>query len=142
MLDLFRLAIVGIISGLFSSLIAYRSHRQKKWWEIRVDSYTKLIESLSDVTHYFSSHYDAHTSQRDLSEKYTSKLSDAWDQGFPRVRRAADTGAFIYSPSVNINRGRELGQFRGVARSVVAVFLVPPCRRSGCLFLVAFRSFA
>lgn len=101
MLDLFRLAIVGIISGLFSSLIAYRSHRQKKWWEIRVDSYTKLIESLSDVTHYFSSHYDAHTSQRDLSEKYTSKLSDAWDQGFPRVRRAADTGAFIYSPSVN-----------------------------------------
>jgi len=101
MIDLLRLALVGIISGVFSSLIAYRSHRQKKWWEIRVDAYAKLLEALSDVTHYYSRHFDAHICQRDLNEEYEKKLRDAWDQGFPRVRRAADTGAFIYSLAVN-----------------------------------------
>ena len=101
MLELFKLTSVAILSALFSTFIALLLHRKKLWWGIRVESYTKLIESLSDVPHYFSSHFDAHTSQRDLGKDYFNKLNEAWEQGFPRVRRAADTGAFIYSPSVN-----------------------------------------
>lgn len=38
-LELLKLASVGVVAGLFSSIVANRDHRQRKWWELRITAY-------------------------------------------------------------------------------------------------------
>ncbi|MCK4843235.1 MAG: hypothetical protein KAT04_15345 [Methylococcales bacterium] len=100
--ELSKLVSVGLISGLISSFLAYRSHRQKKWWELKVSSYQELIEALSDLSQYYSSHYQENLMKNDLSDDYKETLSNMWDEGHRNVRRAADKGAFIFSDEVEM----------------------------------------
>lgn len=100
-LELGKLAIVGVVSGLFSSLLAYRAHRQKKWWELRVAAYQEVIAALSDLVHYYSYHYNYHIERRDINDDQEKLLRNFWDEAYPKVRRAADAGAFIFSSKVN-----------------------------------------
>lgn len=99
--ELLKLASVGIISGVFSSLVAYRAHRQKKWWELRVAAYQELIYALSDLTHYYSVHHDAEINRSNFSDSFKTKIEAEWNESYPKVRRAADSGAFLFSPEVN-----------------------------------------
>lgn len=99
--ELFKLASVGLVSGLFSSFLAYRAHRQKKWWELRVTAYQELVESLSDLSLYYSKHYNAELLKYDLSPEYKKQLNEILNESHRKVRRAADKGAFIFSTEVN-----------------------------------------
>jgi len=52
-LELLKLALVGIVSGVFSYFISNWRHRSEKWWDLRVAAYQEVIGALSDITHYF-----------------------------------------------------------------------------------------
>ena len=99
--ELLKLGAVGIISGLFSAYIATRGHRNKKWWELRVAAYQSVIEALSDLTHYYDSKFKAEIEHRELSEAYEKELSKYWDDSYHKVRKAADSGIFLFSKDVN-----------------------------------------
>jgi len=99
--EVFRLVAVGLIAGLFSSYLATRDHRYRKWWELRVEAYQELIHSLSDLVYYFDKHYDAEIENRDMPDELEKKLHAYWDEGFTKVRRAADAGSFLFSENVN-----------------------------------------
>lgn len=100
-LELVKLASVGFLSAVLGSALANRDHRHQRYWELRVAAYQALIDALSDLVHYYDAHYNAELERRDLSEAYRAKLAAHWDDAFPRVRRAADSGAFIFSEPVN-----------------------------------------
>jgi len=100
-LELLKLASVGLIAGLFSSVIANRDHRQRKWWELRVSAYQNAIEALSDLVYYYDKHYKAVIEYRELSKEATEKLDTYWEQSFPRIRKFADSGAFLFSEEAN-----------------------------------------
>lgn len=99
--ELIKLGAVGLIAGLFSSLLANRDHRYRKWWELRVSAYQGAIEALSDIVYYYDKHYDAEIESRELSEQFKGKISDFWDASYPKVRRLADSGAFLFSDRAN-----------------------------------------
>ena len=99
--ELIKLGSVGIISGLFSAFLAYKSHRNKKWWELRVSAYQSLIESLSDLVYYFDKKYTAEIERRELNSQFEEELSKLWGENFHKVRKAADTGVFLFSKEVN-----------------------------------------
>jgi hypothetical protein len=99
--ELIKLGAVGLIAGLFSSLLANRDHRYRKWWELRVNAYQGAIEALSDIVYYFDRHYNAEIEYRELSEEFKKKISDFWDTSYPKVRRLADSGAFLSSDRAN-----------------------------------------
>lgn len=101
-IELIKLASVGIIAGLFSLFISHRDHRQKKWWELRVDAYRGAIEALSDIVYYFDKHFTAHLEDRELPDAFKKKMEAYWDEAYPRVRRLADSGAFLFSDRANI----------------------------------------
>jgi uncharacterized Ntn-hydrolase superfamily protein len=100
-LELIKLASVGVISGLFSAFIANKSHRDKKWWELRVSAYQSVIESLSDLIYYFDKKYTAEIENRELNEEFENELSKVWDESFHKVRKATDIGVFLFSSNVN-----------------------------------------
>lgn len=100
-LDLLRLGAVGTVAGLFSAYLATRGHRNRKWWEKRVAAYQSVIEALSDVTHYYDVKYKAEIMRRELSAEQEEELRRFWDSGYHSVRKAADTGSFLFSDDVN-----------------------------------------
>jgi hypothetical protein len=43
-LELSKLAIIGIVSGLLSYyLLSSRKHKSEKWWELRITAYQEAI---------------------------------------------------------------------------------------------------
>ena len=99
--ELFKLATVGLVAGLFSSYIANRDHRHRKYWELRVTAYQNAIEALSDLVYYYERHFAAAIEHRDLDKQFEEKLSQYWDQSFPKIRKYADSGAFLFSDEAN-----------------------------------------
>lgn len=97
-IELLKLGSVGLIAGLFSAYIAIRGHRNKKWWELRVEAYKSIIEALSDLTYYFDRKYELAES----SEQSRADLEKLWDDNYHKVRKAADSGAFLFSEEVNL----------------------------------------
>lgn len=101
LIELLKLGSVGIIAGLFTSFIANKDHRSKKWWELRVAAYQGLIEALSDLNHYFNTMYKAEVENHNMDEEYKKELRKYWDGAYHKIRLAADSGAFLYSDEVN-----------------------------------------
>ena len=100
-LEIVKLAGVGLIAGLFSSVLANRDHRQRKWWELRVAAYQNTIEALSDLVYFYDKHLTALIEYQELSDEFKTKLDAYWEQSFPKVRKSADSGAFLFSKEAN-----------------------------------------
>jgi len=100
-IELLKLGGVGVIAGLFASLLANRDYRYRKYWELRVGAYQAAIEALSDLYYYFDKHYNAEIEYRELSDEFKKKISEFWDHAHPKVRRLADSGAFLFSDRAN-----------------------------------------
>lgn len=100
-LEILKLAGVGLVAGLFSSVLANRDHRQRKWWELRVSAYQNAIEALSDLVYYYDKHFNAEIEYRELPKEFKEKLDAYWEQSFPKVRKFADSGAFLFSEGAN-----------------------------------------
>lgn len=100
-LELLKLASVGLVAGLFSSILANRDYRQRKWWEMRVSAYQNAIEALSDLVYYYDKNFNAEIKYRELPEAFKKKLDAYWEQSFPKVRKYADSGAFLFSEEAN-----------------------------------------
>jgi len=96
-LELLKLALVGLVSGLFSYYLSARKHRHEKWWELRVTAYQELIAALSDLHYYFESQFRSELSQRNISEEKEKELKVLWEKAYHKVRKAADAGAFLFS---------------------------------------------
>lgn len=99
--ELLKLAAVGLISGLFSAYVSNRTHRTKRWWELRVTAYQELINALSDVVYYYDKKYNAAIEYRELSDEYEAELGKFWDESYHKVRKAADSGVFFFTEDVN-----------------------------------------
>ena len=99
--ELLKLAAVGLVAGLFSSHVANRDHRHRKYWELRVNAYQNAIEALSDLVYYYERHSAAAIEHRELDKEFENKLGQYWDQAFPKVRKFADSGAFLFSNEAN-----------------------------------------
>ena len=99
-IELLKLAIVGIIASLFTSYITSRDHRHKKWWELKVKAYQETIEALSDIFYYFNLYSDAEMFRTNLSDEKMNELHDIWTKGYSKIRKAADSGAFLFSSEV------------------------------------------
>jgi uncharacterized UPF0160 family protein len=100
-LEILKLAGVGLVAGLFSSVLANRDHRQRKWWELRVSAYQNAIEALSDLVYFYDKHLEAVMENREVSDELYKKLYASWEQSFPKVRKFADSGAFLFSDEAN-----------------------------------------
>lgn len=97
LLELAKLGAVGLVAGLFTSYLGNKDHRRRSWWEMRVAAYREVIEALSDLVNYSDHHFKAELRGRELPEGFKAKLEEQWAPARARVRKAADTGAFLFS---------------------------------------------
>ncbi len=96
-LEILKLGVVGLIASLFTSFLANRDYRQRKWWELRAIAYQDAIGHLSDLVYYYEVNLNAEINRRDIPKDFQDKLDKYWNDAFPKVRRLADSGAFLFS---------------------------------------------
>jgi hypothetical protein len=99
--EIIKLAVVGLIAGLFSSALSNRDYRDRKWWELRVEAYQSSIIALSDLIHYYDIHYSAEIEFRELPDSTKERLRQYSNDAYPKIRRLADSGAFLFSDRAN-----------------------------------------
>ena len=91
----------GLVAGLFTAFIGVKDHRFKKWWELRVSAYQSVIDALSDLSYAYGVRFQAEIENRDLSNERSAELELMIAEAYTRVRKAADSGAFLFSPEAN-----------------------------------------
>ncbi len=101
-LELVKLALVGLVSGFFSYYLSGRKHRAEKWWELRVAAYQEVITALSDLYYYFDRNLRIEETGTELTEERKNELKRFWDDGYHKVRKAADAGAFLFSSAAEV----------------------------------------
>lgn len=92
-LELTKLASVGIASGVFGAFLALRRHRHEKWWEMRANAYKKIIERLSDITAV----YEARNANWELSPCEPEEVRKEIAIANNEIRKHKDMGAFLLS---------------------------------------------
>lgn len=95
--EFIKLGIVGVISSFVTYYLAFRGHRHKKWWELKVSAYKDTIEALSDLLYYFDVYFEAETGRIELSEDKEVQLQIVRNEGYSKIRKSAHSGAFLFS---------------------------------------------
>ncbi|MGE6566997.1 hypothetical protein ACQKE9_00370 [Shewanella vesiculosa] len=96
-IELLKLACVGILSGVFGAFMALRRYKHEKWWEMRVNAYKNVMESLADMTAIYEGihHWDQNSKDpEDISIELKSARA--------KVRKHRDMGAFLFSSEAEI----------------------------------------
>lgn len=64
-------------------------------------AYKNAIESLAELVYYYDTHYNAEIESRELPIEFEEKLKANWEQAYPKIRKYADSGAFLFSEEAN-----------------------------------------
>lgn len=99
--EIAKMAGTGLLAATFTAWFTVRDHRFKKWWELRAAAYQQVIEALSDVVYVFGAHFDAEVRGIDFSDAKNEKLTAMANESFAKIRKAADSGAFLFSDEAN-----------------------------------------
>ncbi len=96
-----NIAIGGLISLLTAWLtvkFALRRFQSEKWFERRVDAYTKVIEALHIMKQCTERQIRAVERNIEISSESETELISEFRRGLADLRRLADMGALIFSP--------------------------------------------
>ena len=99
--EILKLGAVGLTAGLFSAWLGSLSHRNRKWWELKLEAYKNVIEALSDVVYYFDIHYNAEIKQREISDEIDREVQKFWDDSYNKIRKYKDSGTLFFSVEAN-----------------------------------------
>ncbi|WP_339668364.1 hypothetical protein [Dasania marina] len=91
--ELIKLGSVGVLSGVFGAFMALRRYKYEKWWEMRVNAYKAVIESLSDMTAI----YEKRNNNWEQSPIEPKNISQELRVAREKVRKHRDMGAFLFS---------------------------------------------
>jgi hypothetical protein len=102
--------IAGFVSGtpiaIFTAWItvkfALRRFQSERWFDRRLDAYTKVIESLHSMKLCTERQIQAAARGHELSKDTEDELVATYRRGLADLRRLTDMGALIFSPEAII----------------------------------------
>jgi hypothetical protein len=87
----------GAITSLLSTQFALKRFYAEKWWTMKVEAYSKIMEALHYTSRCYSVWSEAELSQTELLPGLQKQLSDDFEQAYRELRKATGIGAFIIS---------------------------------------------
>jgi len=104
-LALQTVTLVAAILAFAASLIAtgvsiynarFSRFARERWWEKKVEAYSRIIDALANLVYYHEEHLEAEERQISLSER-REDIGDYWKKGHAEVKKATAIGAFLIS---------------------------------------------
>jgi hypothetical protein len=96
-LNLFTSLIVAVISALITASLSLRRFRREKWWERKVDAYSKVIEALHNSKAFASHHLKALGRDEDVPEETDNELRRRANLAHDEILKTMDVGALLLS---------------------------------------------
>lgn len=89
---------VALLTSWLTVKFALRRFRSEKWFERRIDAYTKVIEALHFMKHCTERQLRAGLRGTELSKEIEEELVSSYRKGISDLRRFTDMGALLFSP--------------------------------------------
>ena len=88
---------VAVLTSWLTVRFALRRFQSEKWFERKVDAYTKVIESLHFIKRYGERRIHALERGQELAKEDDEGLRSTYRQGFADLRRLTDMGSLVFS---------------------------------------------
>lgn len=88
---------LAVLTSWLTVSFSLRRFRSEKWFERRLDSYTKVIEALHFMNNCIDAEMKAEQQGYEINEKIKAELHDSYAKGSADLRRLTDMGALIFS---------------------------------------------
>lgn len=88
---------VALLSSWLTVKFALRRFQSEKWFERRVDAYTKVIEALHFMKHCTERQLRAAERGTDMPKDIEDELIASYRKGLADLRRLTDMGALLFS---------------------------------------------
>lgn len=89
--------IIASVSAWITVQLSLRKFRTERWWDLKVESYKKVIEALHHSKAYIDQFMDATIEGRELPESRKEELFMQARKGLDEIIKAIDVGAFSLS---------------------------------------------
>jgi len=89
--------IVSIITAYVTVKFSMGQFYSQRWWEKKVEAYSRIIEHLSYLRYCFGEWFDEGVGVTSLRDKEREKLSEGYGQARESITKAAAIGAYIVS---------------------------------------------
>ena len=89
--------VVALLTSWLTVKFALRRFKSEKWFEKRIDAYTKIIEALHFMKHCTEQQLHAEQRGTDLPKETEEELVNAYRKGLDDLRRLTDMGALLFS---------------------------------------------
>jgi hypothetical protein len=91
-----NLAVAIVVAALTVQLSLRRFYREK-WWERRLDAYTRVIEALHHMVRSLDLDWKHEVEKADYNEAYRKTLTEKAQAGWAEIRKAIDMGELLLS---------------------------------------------
>ena len=70
---------------------------RQRWWERKVDAYTKIIDALANLVYYYEEHMNAELEGRKAGGQRSKEFERFWRDGNIKLKTTTATEAFLIS---------------------------------------------
>ncbi len=91
----FLASLISVVVSLYNARFA--RFASERWWERKLEAYTRIIDALSDLFYYYQQTYGADIEGEELSKERKREIHEHWKRGNLAVRKATNVGAFLIS---------------------------------------------
>jgi|ERR1035437_556792 hypothetical protein len=99
-------AIASFLGAWIAARFAVSRFYQEKIWERKAAAYTAIFEALHFIEEWYSKHFDAYVTQRELTEEETEKLRTAANDAEAELERrlASETWLIPNNCRIRLNK--------------------------------------
>jgi len=93
--------LIGVITAAISSLITVRlslaRFRTEKWWERKIEAYSKIVEAFHHSKSFYDKHLSAEMQGKELPEETDMEVKALSREAQREIDKYTDIGSFIFA---------------------------------------------
>jgi hypothetical protein len=89
--------VITVIGAVVGAWLARKRLHAEKWWELKTEAYSKIIEALHHAAYCNTQWYDEDITHEGFSEEKKKQLADDFRNANREIEKATGIGAFIIS---------------------------------------------
>lgn len=83
--------ITSTLSAIITVKLSIKQFRTQKWWELKANAYSNVLESLSYLQYYFSQWFDHSVGNIKISDAHQKELLNKYNSVIESVTKSAAT---------------------------------------------------
>jgi len=92
--------LIAVLTAILTVHLSLRRFHAERWWERKVDAYSRIIEALHHAAEYCDAQSDEHMGVTEMTTERSNELLTNYRAACADLRKATSIGAYIISDEV------------------------------------------